>query len=156
MANTAGMAVSFKAEVLTGIHAFGPGTGVPARTAATADVLKAALILASGSASAASTTYASVSASEVSATGYTAGGVTVTQATAPAVNSTAGCFTPSASFSWTFSSATGSFDCCFIYNSSQGNKAISVHTFAAQSIGSGTFTLTMPANTIGNALIQIS
>lgn len=30
-ANVAGMCSSFKGELLNGIHAFGPGTGVPAR-----------------------------------------------------------------------------------------------------------------------------
>ena len=56
-ANVAGMCSSFKSELLNGIHALGPGTGVPARTVAVADVVKAALFLASASRGVADTVY---------------------------------------------------------------------------------------------------
>lgn len=155
MANTAGMCSSFKSELLTGIHAFGPGTGVPARTAATADVVKAALFLATASRSAADTVYNTTG--ELAGTGnYTQGGVTVTMATAPSTSGTTGIFTPSASFSWANLTSSGAFDCVVLYNSSQGNKQISVHTFSSQSITAGTFTLTMPANDAANALLRIA
>lgn len=155
MANVAGMCTSFKGELFTGIHAFGPGTGVPARTVSTADVLKAALFLVTASRGVADTVYNTTG--ELAATGgYTAGGVTATQATAPTTNSTSGVFTPSANFQWTSFTSSGAFDACVLYNSSQGNKQVSVHTFSSQSITAGTFTLTMPANTSGNALLQIA
>ncbi len=153
MANTAGMCTSAKAEFLAGLHALGP-TG-PTRTTGVADTIKAALFLASASRGVADTTYNTTG--ELAGTGgYTQGGVTVTMATAPVVNSTAGCFTPSANFQWTSFTSSGAFDCCVLYNSTQASRQISVHTFSSQSITTGTFTLTMPANTIGNALLQIS
>jgi hypothetical protein len=48
-----------------------------------------------------------------------------------------------------------SFDTVALYNSTQTNRAISIHTFTAQTITAGTLTLTMPANTASNALVQI-
>jgi len=43
-----------------------------------------------------------------------------------------------------------------LYNSSQGSKQISVHTFSSQSVTAGTFTLTMPTNDASNALLRIA
>lgn len=155
MPNVAGMCSSFKGELLNGIHAFGPGTGVPARTAGVADVLKAALFLASASRGVADTVYNTTG--ELAATGnYTAGGVTVTMATAPSASGTTGIFTPTASFAWANLTSSGPFDCCVLYNSSQGNKQVSVHTFSSQSITAGTFTLTMPAHAAGTALLRLA
>ncbi len=154
-ANVAGMCTSFKGELFNGIHAFGPGTGVPARTVSTADVLKAALFLASASRSASDTVYNTTG--ELAGTGnYTQGGITVTMATQPTTNSTAGVFTPSVAFSWSNLTSSGAFDCCVLYNSSQSNKQCSVHTFSSQSITAGTFTLTMPTNDAANALLRIT
>jgi len=48
------------------------------------------------------------------------------------------------------------FDCVFIYNSTQSNKAVSVHTFGSQTITAGTFTLTMPTNDSTNALLRLA
>ncbi len=154
MSNSAGLAVNFKAEVLTGIHAFGPGTGVPARTAGVADVLKVALFLVTATRAPADATYNTTG--ELAGTGgYTQGGVTATTANAPSVSGTTGIFTPSAEVSWSGFTSSGAFDCCVLYNSSQGNKQVSVHTFGAQQITSGTFTLNMPANDASNALVRI-
>jgi hypothetical protein len=153
-ANSQGMANTFKAEVMTGIHALGPGTGVPARTISTPDTVKAALFLASGSRGPGDATYSVTS--EMSGTGYTAGGVTVTMANAPHLDTTTGCFTPSASFQWTGFTSAGAFDCCMMYNSSQGNKNIAVFTFGSQNITSGTFTLTMPSDVAATALLRIA
>lgn len=157
MANVAGMCSSFKSELMAGIHAFGPGgSGIPpARTVNVPDVVKAALFLASASRSAADTTYNTTG--ELAGTGnYTQGGVTVTMATAPSTSGTTGIFTPSASFTWANLTSSGAFDCCVLYNSSQGNRQISVHTFSSQSITAGTFTLTMPTNDASNALLRIA
>src|SRR3972149_5093968 len=155
MANVAGMCSSFKGELFNGIHALGPGTGVPARTVSTADVLKAALFLVSASRGVADTVYNTTG--ELAGTGgYTQGGVTVTQGTQPSTSGTTGIFTPSASFVWSSFTSSGAFDCVVLYNSSQGNKEISVHTFSSQSITAGTFTLTMPTNDASNALIRIA
>lgn len=154
-ANSAGMAHTFKAESMTGIHALGPGTGVPARVAATADVVKAALFLASASRGPTDATYNNTG--ELAGTGnYTQGGVTVTMGAAPSVDGTTGIFTPTASFQWTNFTSSGPFDAVMLYNSSQADKNISVHTFSSQNITAGTFTLTMPTNAAATALLRIA
>ena len=150
------MCTSFKADLLNGLHAFGASV---IRAATTKDTFNAALYLASGSLGAATTAYSATS--EVSGTNYVAGGVAVTNATAPiATNSsaTAGVayWTPSASITYTTVTLTTAFDAVLIYNSTQSNKAVSVHTFGSQTITAGTFTLTMPSNTTSTALLRLS
>ena len=151
MANSQAMCTSFKTEILSGIHAF--GTSV-VRASTAADTLKAALYLASASQGAGTTAYGV--SGEVSGTNYTAGGVTVTNATAPTSTGTTAYWTPSASFSWTNVTLSTSFDCALVYNSTQSNKAISVHTFGAQTVTAGNFTLTMPTNDATNALVRLA
>jgi hypothetical protein len=151
MANSQAMCTSFKGEVLRGIHAL--GTTVT-RGATTADVIKAALFLVSASRGAADTVYNTTG--EVSGTGYSAGGVTVTNATAPTTSGTTGFWTPSASIVYTTVTLSTAFDAVLIYNSSQGDKAISVHTFGSQTVTAGTFTLTMPTNDATNALLRLA
>jgi hypothetical protein len=156
MANTQSMCTSFMGELMTATHNFGTA---PIRAATTADTFKAALYLTSATVNASTTAYSSTN--EVTGTGYTAGGVTVTNATAPiAANSsaTAGVayWTPSASITYTTVTLSTAFDCVLIYNSSQSNKAVSVHTFGSQTITAGTFTLTMPSNTTSTALLRLS
>ena len=155
MANTQAFCSSCKSELMLGLHAWGPSAApIPARTVAVADVVKAALYFATATVNAATTAYSATG--EVANSGsYTAGGVTVTMATAPSTSGTAGIFTPSASIVVTTFTAAA-FDCVLLYNSSQGNRAISVHTFGTQTITAGTFTLTQPVNSPGTALIQIS
>ena len=156
MANTQSMCTSFMGELMTATHNFGTA---PIRAATTADTFKAALYLTSATVNAATTAYSSTG--EVTGTGYTAGGVTVTNATAPiATNSsaTAGVayWTPSASITYTTVTLTTAFDAVLIYNSTQSDKAVSVHTFGSQTITAGTFTLTMPSNTTTTALLRLS
>ena len=98
---------------------------------------------------------------EVTGTGYTAGGVAITNASAPtATNSsaTAGVayWTPSASIVYTTVTLATAFDCVLVYNSTQGGKTVSVHTFGSQTITAGTFTLTMPSNTTSTALLRLA
>jgi hypothetical protein len=151
MANSAGVNTSFKGEILNGIHAL--GTTV-VRAGTTADTVKAALFLASASISPATTAYSSTG--EVSGTNYSAGGVTVTNATAPTTSGTGAIWTPSASIVYTTVTLSTAFDCVLLYNSTQSNKAIEVCTFGSQTVTAGTLTLTMPANTTGNALLQLT
>tara|TARA_R110000868_G_scaffold95344_1_gene262338 strand:+ start:98 stop:553 length:456 start_codon:yes stop_codon:yes gene_type:complete len=151
MANTQAMCTSFKTEILSGIHALGT-TVIRAGTGA--DTLKAALYLASATVNASTTAYSVTG--EVSGTGYSAGGVTATNATAPTSSGTTAYWTPSASFTYTTVTLTTSFDCVLVYNSTQSNKAISAHTFGAQTITAGTFVLSMPTNDSTNALIRIA
>jgi len=143
-------------ELLTATHNFGTA---PTRGTSATDTFKAALYLTSATYDAATTAYSATG--EVSGTGYTAGGVTVTAATPPtATNSsaTAGVafFTPSASITYTTVTLATAFDAVLIYNSTQSNKAVSVHTFGSQTITAGTFALTMPSNTTSTALLRLA
>jgi hypothetical protein len=143
-------------ELMTATHNFGTA---PTRGASTADTFKAALYLTTATVNASTTAYSSTN--EVSGTNYTAGGVTVTNATPPTstnASATAGTayWTPSASITYTNVTLTTAFDCVLIYNSTQSNKAVSVHTFGSQTITAGTFTLTMPSNTTSTALLRLA
>jgi hypothetical protein len=156
MANTQSMCTSFLGQLMTGTHNFGVA---PTRASTAADTFKAALYLTSATLNASTTIYSATG--EVTGTGYTAGGVTVTNATAPiATNSSVtagvGYWTPSASIVYTTVTLTTSFNTMLLYNSTQGNKAVSVHTFGAQTITAGTLTLTMPTNSTTTALLRLS
>jgi hypothetical protein len=161
MANTQAMCTSFMEELMVGEHQLGTATLVSrtSLTSPTTDTLKAALYLASATINASTTVYTTTG--EVTGTNYTAGGVTVTNAAAPAftnTSATAGVayWTPSASLVYTTVTLATAFDTVLLYNSTQSNKAISVHTFGSQTITAGTFTLTMPANTTAAALIRLA
>ncbi len=156
MANTQSMCTSFLGELMTATHNFGTA---PIRAASTADTFKGALYLASATVNAATTAYSSTG--EVTGTGYSPGGVTVTNANPPvSTNASAtagvGYWTPSASLTYTSVTLTTAFDAVLIYNSSQSDKAVSVHTFGSQTITAGTFTLTMPASTTTTALLRLA
>jgi len=161
MANTQAMCTSFMGQLLNGGHQFGTITLTSrgSLTAPTTDTFKAALYLASATINAATTAYTVTG--EVSGTGYSAGGVTVTNAnavTATNSSSTAGVayWTPSASITYTTVTLATAFDTVLLYNSTQGNTAVSVHTFGSQTITAGTFTLTMPTNSTTLALIRLA
>ena len=161
MANTQSMCTSFMSELMLGQHQLGTSTIVSrgSLTSPTTDTVKAALYLASATVNAGTTAYSATG--EVSGAGYSAGGVTVTNATAPTStnsSSTAGVayWTPSASITYTSVTLATAFDCVLVYNSTQSNKAISVHTFGSQTITAGTFVLTMPSNTTTTALLRLS
>jgi len=150
------MCTSFMSELMTATHNFGTA---PTRGTSAADTFKAALYLASATINASTTAYSSTG--EVTGTNYTAGGVSVTNATAPTstnASATAGTayWTPSASITYTNVTLSTAFDAVLIYNSTQSNKAVSVHTFGSQTITSGNFTLTMPSNTTSTALLRLA
>lgn len=156
MANTQAMCTSFLGELMTATHNFGTA---PVRASTTADTFKAALYLTTATINASTTAYTSTG--EVSGTNYSAGGVTVTNATPPTAtnaSATAGTayWTPSASIVYTSVTLSTAFDTVLIYNSTQSNKSVSVHTFGSQTITAGTFTLTMPSNTTSTALLRLS
>ena len=152
MANTQAMATSFKGELLNAYHNFSATN--PARTINTADSFKAALYLASATVNATTTAYSATG--EVSGTNYTAGGVAITSWNAPTTSGTTGYTTPTASITYTNVTLSTAFDCVLIYNNSQGNRAVSAHTFGSQTVTAGTFTLTMPTNDSTNALIRLA
>ena len=150
------MCTSFLSQLMTATHNFGTA---PTRGTTAADTFKAALYVTTATVNAATTVYSSTN--EVSGTGYTAGGISVTNATAPASTNTSatagvGYWTPSANLVYSTVTLTTAFDTVLIYNSTQANAAVSVHTFGAQTITAGTFTLTMPSNTTSSALLRLS
>ena len=156
MSNTQSMCTSFLSQLMTATHNFGTA---PTRGTTAADTFKAALYVTTATVNAATTVYSSTN--EVSGTGYTAGGISVTNATAPASTNTSatagvGYWTPSANLVYSTVTLTTAFDTVLIYNSTQANAAVSVHTFGAQTITAGTFTLTMPSNTTSSALLRLS
>jgi hypothetical protein len=149
---------------MLGQHQFGASTLVTrtSLTAPTTDTFKAALYFATATLNASTQVYSTTGeVTNTSGSGYTAGGVTITNGTAPIAtnsSSTAGVayWTPTASFQWTAMTVTTAFDTVLVYNSTQSNKAVSVHTFGSQTITAGTFTLTMPSNTTTTALLRLS
>ena len=150
MANTQAMCTSFLQELMQGLQNFTTGTG---------NSFKAALYEATGTYNASTTAYAVTN--EVSGTNYTAGGVAVTNGTSPQstnASATAGVayWTPSASITYSNVTLTTAFDAVLIYNNTNSNRAVSVHTFGSQTITAGTFTLTMPSNTTSTALLRLS
>ncbi len=156
MANTQAMCTSFMGELLTATHNFGTA---PTRGTSTADTFKAALYLASATINASTTAY--TASGEVSGANYSAGGVSITAWNAPTAtnaSATAGVAftTPTTSITYTNVTLTTAFDCVLIYNSTQSDKAVSVHTFGSQTITAGTFTLTMPTNNTTNALLRLA
>jgi len=164
MANSTSMCTSFMSELMLGQHQFGTSTIVSrgSLTSPTTDTFKAALYFASATVNAATTVYTTTGeVTNTSGTGYTAGGVTVTNGTAPTSSNSSATvgtayWTPTASFSWTALTVTTAFDAVLLYNSTQSNKAVSVHNFGSQTITAGTFTLTMPSNTTSTALLRLA
>lgn len=153
MANSQAMCTSFKAELMQGMHVFSATN--PSRTVNTADTFKAALYTAASSLGAGTTTYSGAT-TEVTGTNYTAGGVSISGWNTPTTSGTTGFTTPTASFAWTTVTLSTAFDCVLVYNSSQSGKAVSVHIFGSQTVSAGNFTLTMPTNAAGTALLNIA
>ena len=156
MAITSAICNSFKTELLTGTHNF---------TASSGNTFKLALY-SSNSATLSKSTTAYTAPSdgtadptntyEVTSTssGYTTGGNSLTSTTPALSGDTACCLF--ASTSW---GSTASFTArgCLIYNSSASNKAVCVVNFGAdKTVTTGTFTVEFPAQTAGNAIIQIA
>jgi hypothetical protein len=142
MANTQGLAISFKEELFTATHDL------------TANSLKAALYLASATTDNTATAYTATG--EVSGTNYTAGGVAVSNFIAPAATGAAVYTTPNGNIAYSSVTLSTAFDAVMIYNASVSNKAIGVWTFGSQTVTAGDLTLTMPTNDSTHALIQLT
>jgi hypothetical protein len=159
MASTQAMCTSFKSELLQGLHQFGPNAGtvtIATRGSVTApvnDVFKVALFLDAATLGAGTAAYSTTS--ECTASGSYALGGSQLVMVAPAVTSTTAYVGPAsaATLQWTTFTATG-FSAALLYNSTQGNRAVSVHTFASQSITAGTFTITFPTNDATTGLLR--
>jgi len=128
---------SFKKELYQAIHDL------------STDTIKIALYTGNARLDASTTVYSSTN--EVVASGYTAGGQVMT-----GVSISSSGYVAYASWnnvSWT-SSLTAR--CALIYNASKGNKSVAVLDFGSDKTSTGTFTITMPANTSTTALIRSS
>jgi hypothetical protein len=158
MANTQAMTTGFKKHLLNGSHAFGTQATNSVRTVTTKDTFNGALYLASATINATTLVYSATG--ELTATGnYTAKGALITNATVPSTSGTTAFWTPSASLVWTNLTSSGSFDALLIINNKSTDTdelAVSVHTFGAQSVTAGDFTLTMPVNDATTGLIRIA
>ena len=156
MAITSAICNSFKVEILTGTHNF---------TASSGNTFKLALYSSNSATLSKSTTQWTVASTpsadptntyEVTTTGsgYTSGGNSLTSTTPALSGDTACCLF--ASTSW---GSTASFTAigCLIYNSSASDKAVCVVNFGSdKTVTTGTFTVEFPAQTAGNAIIQIA
>ena len=129
---------SFKAELYQGIHDL------------TTDVIKIALY--DGNADLNADTTAYTMSNEITGTGYTAGGEIMTGITVNTSGYTA--YVGFDNVVWNPGAFTAR--CALIYNSSQGNKSVAVLDFGSDKTTTGTFTITMPANTASAALIRSS
>ena len=154
MAITSAICNSLKQEILVGTHNF---------TASTGNTFKLALFTSSATLSKSTTAYTAptdpaadpTSTNEVSttSTGYPAGGNSLTSLTPVLSGDTACCKFSDTSFGSASFTARG----CLIYNSSASNKAVCAINFGAdKTVTSGTFTIQFPAQTAGNAIIQIA
>lgn len=129
---------SFKKELYQGIHDLDT------------DVLKIALYTANADLNASTTAYSS--SNEITGTGYTSGGQLIQNVVISAEN-----YTAYVSFDnpfWT--SAAFTTRCALIYNVSKANRSICVLDFGSDKSCSGTFLITLPANTSTSALIRSS
>ena len=128
---------SFKSEVYQAVHNL------------LTDTIKIALYTANANLDADTTVYTTLS--EVVASGYTAGGEVMTGVALNTSGYTV--YVNWANVSW---STSVTARCALIYNASQSNKSIAVLDFGSDKTSTGTFTITMPANTATSALIRSS
>ena len=153
MAITSAICNSFKQEILVGTHNFTNGT----------NSFKLALFTSSATLSKSTTAYTAptdgtadpTNTHEVSSTstGYTTGGNALTSTTPVLSGDTACCKFADTSFSSASFTARG----CLIYNDTQADKAVCAINFGAdKTVTSGTFTIQFPAQTAGNAIVQIA
>jgi hypothetical protein len=128
---------SFKAEVYQAVHNL------------LTDTIKIALYTANADLTADTTVYTTLN--EVVASGYTAGGAVMTGV---ALNTSG--YTVYVNWANTSWSTSVTARCALIYNASKSNKSIAVLDFGSDKTSTGTFTITMPANTATTALIRSS
>ena len=153
MAITSAICNSFKQEILVEGHNFTNGT----------DAFKLALYTSSATLSKSTTAYTApadgtadpTNTYEVSSpsTGYTPGGNALTSTT-PVLSGDTACVKFADS---SFGSASFTARGFLIYNSTNSNKAVCAINFGAdKTVTTGTFTIQFPAQTAGNAIIQIA
>ena len=165
MTITSAIANSFKVEILQGGHNFNDVSGAP-----TGNTFKIALYSSNSATLSKSTTAYTAPADgtadptntyEVTSTssGYTTGGKSLTASADPVLSGDTACV-KFADISWTSASFTARG--CLIYNSTAvtgftTNRAVCAVNFGAdKTVTSGTFTVQFPAQTAGNAIVQIA
>jgi hypothetical protein len=160
MASTQAMCTSFKREILQGYHQLGVSAGtitLTSRTSLTApvnDAIKVALYTNTATNGEATTAYTATN--EISSANYTAGGSTITSWQNPANTGTTVYAGPTSASTVSWNNITAaSIQSCLLYNDTQGDRAISVHTFTDQNITNGTFTITFPTNDATTGLIRL-
>ena len=163
---------SFKVEILQGGHNFNDGSGAP-----TGNAFKLALFssnsaslgkgttvyTAPASANAVPTNTLEVSQSTTdggaSNSGYTAGGAALTASADPVLSGDTACIKFN---DVSFTSATFTARGCLLYNSTAvtgfttNRSVFSINFGADKTVTSGTFTVQFPAQTAGNAIVQIA
>tara|TARA_A100000171_G_C2042240_1_gene101058 strand:- start:115 stop:615 length:501 start_codon:yes stop_codon:yes gene_type:complete len=166
MTITSAIANSFKVEILQGGHNFNDSSGAP-----TGNTFKISLYSSdSATLSKSTTAYTAPSDGtadptntyEVTSTssGYTTGGNTLSASADPVLSGDTACV-KFADTSWG-SSASFTARGCLIYNSTAvtgftTNRAVCAINFGSdKTVTSGTFTIQFPAQTAGNAIIQIA
>ena len=165
MAITSAIANTFKVEILQGGHNFNDASGAP-----TGNTFKIALYSSNSATLSKSTTAYTAPADatadptntyEVTQTssGYTAGGKSLTPSADPVLSGDTACV----KFNDTsFGSASFTARGCLIYNTTAvtgftTNRSVCAINFGAnKTVTSGTFTIQFPAQTAGNAIIQIA
>jgi len=172
MTITSAISNSFKVEILQGGHNFNDGSGAP-----TGNAFKIALFASDSAALSKSTTaYAApsnvnavpTSTHEVSVkttnngstnTGYTTTGVALTATADPVLSGDTACVKFN---DVSITSATFTARGCLVYNSTNvtgftNNRSVFAINFGAdKTVTSGTFTIQFPAQTAGNAIVQIA
>ena len=140
MAITQTLTTSFKLEILEAVHNF------------TTDTFKIAVYTSAATLGPDTTVY--TSSQEVTSAGYTAGGQVLTGVVVSAESGVA--FVTFNNVTW--SNVTFTARGALIYNSSKGNKSVSVYNFGTdQTAGAlNVFNIAMPADTANEALIRIS
>ena len=165
MTITSAICNSFKVEILQGGHNFNDSSGAP-----TGNTFKIALYSSDSATLNKSTTAYTAPADatadptntyEVTTTssGYTGGGNTLSASADPVLSGDTACVKFN---DVSFTSATFTARGCLIYNTTAvtgftTNRSVCVVNFGAdKTVTSGTFTVQFPAQTAGNAIVQIA
>ena len=166
MTITSAISNSFKVEILQGGHNFNDSSGAP-----TGNTFKIALY-SSDSASLSKTTTAYAAPSDPTAnptdtyevtttsSGYTGGGNTLVASADPVLSGDTACV----KFNTTTWGSSASFTArgCLIYNTTSitgftpSRSVCAVNFGSDKTVTSGTFTIQFPAQTAGNAIVQIA
>jgi len=140
VANRQAYCSSFQIDSLDAVHDLG------------SDTIKAALYYTSASLGTNTNQYSTTG--EVSGLNYVPGGVVVATANPPLSHGKVVYWTPSADIVYSGVTISAYFDAVMLYNASKLNKTLGIWTFTPSRVNSATFTLRMPNNSSGAALLR--